>query len=208
MRIVIQIVLLCAMLLLGYLVWDSINRPIVFKKEFEKRNTKVVNRLKDIRTAEVAFQKINGNYTANFDSLVDFVKTGKLPVVKAIGNVPDTLTEKKAIELGIVRRDTVWENVLTSEFGDNKNFNVDSLPFVPYGGGKKFELWSGSIETESGVVVPIFEAKTLFVDYLNDLEKQEVINLKLEKRRLGHFEGMKVGSRTEVNNNAGNWDKE
>jgi uncharacterized membrane protein len=49
MKTVIQILLAIAIVVLGYLLVDSINQPIRFKAEQAKRYDKTIQRLKEIR---------------------------------------------------------------------------------------------------------------------------------------------------------------
>ena len=72
------------------------------------------------------------------------IKNDSMPVIKAIGFVPDTLTEAKAVELGIVTRDTLLISVRDTLFP--KNYSVDSLRYVPTSDGKEFDMNAGEIE--------------------------------------------------------------
>lgn len=82
MKKVIQIVLLAVIVCLGYLVYTSINEPIEYEKQYNKRYSAVVNRLKLIRDAQVAYKSINNKYTGSFDTLIDFVKNGQLKMLR------------------------------------------------------------------------------------------------------------------------------
>lgn len=204
MKIVIQIVLTIVIALLGYLLWDSIAEPIRFQKAKKKRDAKVIQRLKDIRTAELAFQEKYDKFTEDWDSLINFVKHDSIFEVIKEGMPPDTLSEKAALEMGLIKRDTV--RVLALEGLFNEEFHADSLQYVPFTDGEKFDLFSGTYTTSDGnVTVPIFQASTPFTTYLQGLNEQQIINLKLERERLNQFEGLKVGTKDEPNNHAGNW---
>ena len=52
-------------------IYNSIDAPIEFNKVKNERYQKVIERLKDIRNAQVAFKSVNGIYSDNFDSLVN-----------------------------------------------------------------------------------------------------------------------------------------
>ena len=123
------------------------------------------------------------------------------------------LTEEEAPKYGIedyyafkenFRRDTSYISVLESVFG--AGYNVDSLAYVPYTAGQKFEMEIGENTTKSGIVIPLFEARTTYKTYLNGLNKQEIINLTKKATALGKYEGLKVGDIYNPNNNAGNWE--
>lgn len=141
----------------------SIKVPIDFQAEKEKRYEHVIQRLKDIRTAELAYRTKYQKYTGNVDSLVSFVENDSLPVIKAMGEVPDTMTLENAIKAGIATRDTFYVSVKDTLFklrpSDNRAhpFVLDSMVVVPFTGGKKFKLEAGFVE-RSGVKVPVFQA--------------------------------------------------
>ena len=208
MKIVVRILLGAAIIVLGYLVIESIMEPIRFNKEKKKREDATIQNLKDIRTAEVAYKTKYAKYTGSFDTLINFVKFDSFPVVMAIGRISDSLwdkgvTEKEAIKMGIIIRDTSYVSVLDSIF--SKTYPIDSLRFIPYG-SEEFFLAAAKIETASKVKVNVFEAHVLNSVLLHGLNKQLIINYSAEKEKITGFKGLKVGSLEEATNNAGNWE--
>lgn len=208
MKTALQIILVFVIAGLGYLVYDSIMQPIRFNQEHAKRQTAVVNRLKMIRDVQVAYKTIHEKYTGSFDTLITFAKEGNLKLVKSEGSLTDSMlqagmTEAKAVKEGIIKRDTVLVAVKDSIC---KNFNPDSLRFVPFTNLAEFEMGASSITTSSGLVIPVFEAKVENRVYLKGLDNQERINLDDMAEKLGRYPGLKVGSLEEANNNAGNWE--
>ena len=205
MKIVIQIILLLAIIVLGYLLLASVAEPIQYQKEKEKRYEATIKRLIDIRTAEVAYKSVHKKYTGSFDTLINFIKKDSLRIVKAIGNVPDTLTERQAVEMGLVRRDTILVSTLDSLFP--APYPIDSLRFVPFSNGKyQFKLAAGLLETGSKVTVKVFQASVLNRYLLHGMSEQDRINDDDEAIALGKFPGLRVGSMKEATNNAGNWE--
>ncbi len=209
MKTVIQIALVIAIIALGYFCVESINRPIRFIKHQKIRSNAVIKNLKDIRTAEVAFKSVHDRFTGSFDTLINFVKNDSLKLVKKEGSLSDSLveagwTEEKALSLGMIKRDTILVSVLDSLFG--KRYRIDSLRYVPFTDGEEFVLGSGIVETGSGVKVHVFEAKVHNNVYMNGLEQQEIDNMSDKTLKLERYPGLKVGSLTETNNNAGNWE--
>ena len=105
MKKLVNIVLVLCVAGLGYICVGSIMGSINFGKERELREKQVIARLIDIRPAQVAFRDQNkGQYTDNFDELIEFVKTGKLPFVMKVGELTDKqledgLTESKAAKM-------------------------------------------------------------------------------------------------------------
>lgn len=208
MRTVIKILLGVAIIIIGYLLIESIMQPIRFNSEKKKRETVAIQNLKDIRTAEVAYKAKYGRYTGSFDTLMNFVKFDSFPIVKAIGSISDSLweagvTEEEALEMGIIIRDTSYVSVIDSIF--SKDYPIDSLKYVPYS-NKEFFLDAAKIETASKVKVNVFEAHVLNDILLHGLNKQLIINYNAEREKITGFEGLKVGSLKEATNNAGNWE--
>ncbi|MBL7110676.1 MAG: hypothetical protein ISS19_01895 [Bacteroidales bacterium] len=209
MKAAIQIVLLAVILVLGYLLYQSIMKPIRFNKQKLTIEQSTIQRLKDIRSAQVAFKSEYSRYTGDFDSLITFVKDGTFSVVQAIGSIPDSLleegmTEKEAVKQGIISRDTVRIGVLDSLF--TRVYPIDSLRFVPHAGSYQFDLGAGWFLTGSKVRVPVFEAKVPYKILLSRLDPQLVINYTEEREKITGYPGLRVGSLTEATNNAGNWE--
>lgn len=210
MKTTFQILLIIVIGFLAFLVYESIMRPVKFQREYNIRTEKVIDRLKDIRSAQVAYKLVNGKYTASFDTLSDFVANGQIPVVRMEGSLNDSMilagmTEFKALELGIIKRDTAYVNVIDTLF-KTKTWIADSLRYVPFTDKAEFELGTNVLSTASGVDVEVFEAKVPYEVFLQGLEKQEIINLREVDIKLNRFPGLRVGSLTEANNNAGNWE--
>lgn len=150
-----------------------------------------------------------------------------MPVVLKEGTLTDEqlqngLTEAKALKIvksgnkkeiaanGLegFRRDTSYVSVYESLFAnDLKEDQIDQIVVVPFSNGQKFEMETVShTNAASGIVIPLFEARAPYDMYLSDLDRQELINLKDEKKQLEKYPGLKVGSIQEPNNNAGNWE--
>ena len=208
MRTAIKIILFLTIVVLSYFLYESIMEPIRFIREKDKREKATIERLKDIRKAEVAYKSKYGRYTGSFDTLIHFIKYDSFPIVRAIGSIPDSLwgqiTEAEAIKRGIIIRDTSYVPVLDSLFG--KKYPIDSLRYVPYCDTAQFHLGAGTIETASKVKVQVFEAYVLNDVLLHGLPKQLIINYNARREKIVGFKGLKVGSLTEATNNAGNWE--
>ncbi len=200
MKRAIQIILLLLIVFLGYRLVVSINEPVKFKTEMDKRYNKTVNRLKDIRTAQVAFKSKYERYTGNFDSLINFINKDSFVVIKQIGSEEDSI----AVAKKLISREKIKISVKDSLF---RNQNADSLRFVPYTGGRnQFELAAGVLETGSKVKIKVFECKVPFDILLKGLDRQLIVNINEEKKALDKYPGIMVGSLTEATNNAGNWE--
>lgn len=210
MRTVIQILLFIAAVVLTYFIYQSIQRPIDFDKAKDARYEATVAKLKDIRKAQLAYKDIHGQFTGSWDTLIHFVSTDSVRNVKAIGELTDSMieakiSEKKAIELGLIIRDTVRESVIDALFGGK--YDANSLRYVPVPGEPtEFHLGQTIITTGSGIKVPVFEAKAHNNVILRGLDEQLIINLNDSRRTNDKYPGLRVGSLTETTNNAGNWE--
>lgn len=210
MKIVIQILLFIGAVVLTYFIYQSIQRPIDFGVAKDVRYEVTVERLKDIRKAQIAYKDVYGQFTGSWDTLIDFVINDSVRNVRKVGELTDSMidkgiNERKAIELGLLIRDTIKESVLESIFGNS--YDASQLKYVPVDGANtEFHLGATMITTGSGIKVPVFEARAHNNIVLNGLDEQLVINLNDQARTNEKYPGLKVGSLTETVNNAGNWE--
>ncbi|MGD9930211.1 MAG: hypothetical protein AB7U05_09335 [Mangrovibacterium sp.] len=210
MKTAIQIALVAIAIVLGYLIYNSVQRPIEFEKAKKERYDATVQRLKDIRKAQVAYKDVNGKFTGSWDTLINFVKHDSLPLVRKIGMLTDSMieagwNEETAIKKGAIIRDTIRINVLDTLFG--RSYPIEQIKYVPVQDTiAEFHLGATIITTGSGIQVPVFEAKAHNNTILKNLDHQLVINLNDQRRANEKYPGLKVGSLTEANNNAGNWE--
>jgi hypothetical protein len=209
MKAVLQILLAVFIVGLGYGLYKSIQTPIEFRQVKNKRYDATIKKLKQIRTAQLAYKDEFGEYTGSFDTLINFVESDSLNVVKAVGRIPDQMlergmTEQEALRKGIIQRDTIKVAITDSLFGPG--FDASVLWKVPYTDNDSFQLGARTVES-GNVDVEVFEAKVHNDVLLYDLNNQLVINLneKMEKK-MNKYPGLKVGDLEKPNNNAGNWE--
>jgi hypothetical protein len=211
MRRVIQVLFVLLIIVLVYLIIESIMKPIRFNKEVDIREQAAISRLIEIREAQKAYKDVYKKYTGSFDTLIAFVDTGSFTVVKAIGDIPEEWLDElgfdkareKALDEGVISREPIQVPVLDSLFGPK--FAVDSLRYVPYTVGVTFTMKAGQLLTSSNLTVQVVEAYALYDDLLNGLNKQLVANYKDERMKLVGFEGVKFGS-MEEGTLTGNWE--
>lgn len=208
MKVTLKILLAVAVVLLAYMCYRSIMGPIEFKDERDRRENLIKARLIDIRKAQIEYKNIHKVHAANFDELSKFLNDEKLPFLIKEGALTDEqlekgMTEKEAVKKGLIRRDTVWVTAVDTLFG--KGYNVDDLRNVP-GANVQFTMDTATLTSGSGYTVKVFQCGVLYDDYLGDLNKQEVYNLKDKASKMGKYAGLRVGSVEEINNNAGNWE--
>ncbi len=195
---IIKIVLAAVIIVLAYLVYDSIQQPVQFMKEKRHRDVEIIQRLKDIREVQAYYKNAKGSYTDNFDSLIDFLSYGEIPKIKLIPDPEDTtFTRTIADTLGFIK-------VRDSLFSQRRNFKDASLKLVPYTDDAVFEMDAGTID-RGGVKVPVFEVKTPFEIYLKGMDEQRVRNLIAAEKDIDKYPGLKVGSMVEPSTD-GNWE--
>ena len=199
MKTVIHVILIAAICVVAYLVVDSVSQPIRFNQEQRRRYDATIQRLKDIRTAQLAYRSEHRVFTGSFDTLIDFLKTGSFRVVRIIGDLDDSAT----VAAGRIVRDTIVVPVLDSLF--RQGYPVDSLRFVPFAQGVEFELGTANI-LAGNVNVNVFEAKVENNILLRGLDPQLLVNFNADRILKTGYAGLKVGSLTETTNNAGNWE--
>lgn len=226
-KVIVEVVLLAAIVGLAYALYSSIMKPVNFNKEKAARETVAVQRLKDIRTLQVALKSVTGKFTADADSLKLFYETGKMKINMQIGSNDDSLAVahtaaikkklgKKANnqELFKLYQEGDQNLVFTIEheiavkdtlFNNRPDFCVDSLKYIPFSNGEKV-IMDATVRQVSGVPVPLFEACMPYKALLKGLDNQLRINLDAERKDQNKYEGLMVGSVTAPNNNAGNWE--
>ena len=225
-KIVVEIVLAFAIVGLVFAIYSSIMKPVNFNKQLAKRQEVAVQRLKDIRTLEVAYKGVTGRFTADVDSLKDFYENGKMKIIMQVGSEDDSLAVvhtanvkkqgKKVTNEDLYRMYLAGDKQLVFSveneiavkdtlFHSRADFNIDSLKYIPFSGGVPV-IMASEVREVSGVNVPLFEAKMPFKALLRGLDNQLRINLDAERKDQNKYEGLQVGSITAPNNNAGNWE--
>lgn len=145
MKYVIRIVLVLLIAFLIYKTYNSIAEPVKYEKEVIVKEQAVINKLKVIREAEMAYRDVHGEFTGNFDTLIDFMKNGQLKVLIAYGDRDDSTTQfQQKIELVSVR-DSLFKNV-----------DIDNIRYVPGKDTMQFKIEAGEI-TKNNVPVPVFQ---------------------------------------------------
>ena len=69
-------------IILVFLIFQSITSVGKFNEVKNERYLEVIDRLKDIRNAQVAFKSVNGIYSNDFDELIQFVDSAEFTIVQ------------------------------------------------------------------------------------------------------------------------------
>ena len=201
-RKTVQLLLWPVIIILAWLVYRSPISLKEFQEETNYRKSAVIQDLKDIRTAQIAFKDKYRVYAGDFNSLLSFVKNDSLAVVKAIGETPDSLTEDQALLAGIISRYTVfvpvYQTIYKQDYLDTRDsrfpFDLEMLSMVPFS-DETFSIESGNIE-KGKVVVQVFEVSTTYKTFLNGLD---ATNKGIDLDNI-----LRVGSMSDASIN-GNW---
>jgi len=223
----VNLVLVYAALGIGYFLISGIQAPIDFKKEREYRYSHVIQNLKDIRKAELAYKDKNNVFTGSFDTLINFVKTDSLQVVRKLGTLPDTLTETMAIEYGMsitqipstILKDKTKElfNVeISSDFDVNDEKTIKKALKIGYLIRDTIKIsvvdtiFGKKYNVDSLRYVPFSSKHAQFKLAAGEIETASKIKVQVfEAVDTDPFDPnmvMKVGSLEEATNNSGNWE--
>ena len=229
LKIGLEILLAVIICLLAWLTVKSVQKPVKFNQELKARSEVAIQRLKDIRTLQVAFKSVNGRFSPSVDSLKIFYETGKMDIVMQIGSNDDSvavanteaikkankklkpaeitakLQEAYAAGTKVVFSTVTEIPVKDTLFRSRPDFCIDSLYYIPFS-GKQLTQMESTIKTVSGVQVPLFEARMPYKALCLGMDNQLRINKDAECRDQNKYEGLQVGSVTAPNNNAGNWE--
>lgn len=80
-RILTVVLIAISLGMFGYL-YTSIDGVIEQRNAISSKEQAVTDRLKLIREAEIVFESVHGRYTANWDSLANFIQNGRVPIVE------------------------------------------------------------------------------------------------------------------------------
>lgn len=144
---ILKVVFFLLACVFGYLLFDSIMGEIRYQEEVDKVEQQVIAKLEKIREAEVAYKDARGEFTGDFDTLIHFVKYGKMKISIQYGDKDDSTS--------VFRQEIKEVSILDSLF---KGVNVDSLAFVPPADTVEFELLASRV-IQGNVEVPVFQVR-------------------------------------------------
>ena len=211
MKRIFQIILALVIVALVYVIYDQISTPIRFENELKARKAQVIERIKDIRTAQRAYKSKYQRFTGDFDTLAAFILADTLEMERKIVDEDDSVgmaqlkkAGKKNVEkFKVAVIDTIFSpKVLTKA-------DVEQLRFIPGTDNKaQYIMEAGLIATESKVVIPVVECRAPYKMFLDtSIYRQEIINLiDDDTNNFNRYPGVKFGSMEAANNEAGNWE--
>ena len=203
---IIESFLWVLILVFAYQVYNSINAPIKFNEVKNERYLKVIDKLKDIRNAQIAYKSVNGVYADNFDGLIKFVDTAQYTLIQKRDSSYMKYNRVYRIDMleEIVVIDTLgFASVKDSLFGNSDRYKT--MAQVPIDGIDKTFSIKADVIDKNGYNVPVFEVRISKDDVLFDQNK----DLLKQEKALMSVDGVNgpdlvLGSMTEVSTN-GNW---
>ena len=177
MKLILQAVLWILSIFFAYKIYDSINGPIKFNQIKNERYADVIDRLKEIRTAQIAHKDVKGFYENNFDSLIKFIDNGIFTLIEKRDS--SYLEYDRTYRIDMLKEVIVIDTLGFVPVKDSlfKTVNYNDFEKVPVDGvDAKFNLKAQIID-KNGYKVPVFEVKVakdiILYDKNNDLVKQE-----------------------------------
>lgn len=179
---------------LSYYLYSSIKFKIDEEKRIAAIESKVIEKLKMIREAQLAYLSVHRQYTSDWDKLTSFIDTGKFYITqKSEIIIPRPhlphLGDSVFIKIDTLGTRPVKDSIFKAE--KYPNFNLTTLSVIPGSKGKKFELYADRIK-KGGIDVDVFEAK-------------DVAPVNPKRRANNNEKALRVGSRTDVST-SGNWE--
>ena len=213
MKLGIKIVLWILTIYLGYKLYNSIIGPLHFNQTKEKRYVAVIEKLKDIKAGQLAYQELNGSFASNFDTLVQFLDTAKFAITARRDTSYADVARNRAFGLdpqkgGYYIEDVIIDTLSFASIKDSIYPGSDrykTMMNIP-DSEEQFELRAGAID-KNGTVYQVFEARASKDIILAGLDA----DLIAQEKQVNSVDGVngpfiKVGSMDEVNT-SGNWPK-
>ena len=192
--------------ILVFAIYNSINAPIEFNIVKNERYLKVIDRLKDIRNAQVAFKSVNGIYSNDFEELVKFVDSAQFTIVQKRDS--SYMQYDRVYRIDMLREVIVVDTLGYVSVKDSLFSNTDSyksMASIPIDGiDEKFKLKADIID-KNGYNVPVFEVRVskdlILFDQNKDLITQEKQTVSVDGV---NGPDIVLGSLSDVSTN-GNW---
>jgi|TARA_B100000780_G_scaffold84103_1_gene57529 hypothetical protein len=188
------------------MVYTSINAPIKFNEVKKERYLKVIDKLKDIRNAQLAYKSVNGSYANNFDGLIKFIDTAQYTLTQKRDS--SYLQYDRVYRIDMLREvvviDTLgFASVKDSLFGNSNRYK--SMAQIPISGVDAIFSIKSDMIKKGDYDVHVFEVRVskdvILFDQNRDLLKQEKALMSVDGV---NGPDLVLGSMTEVSTN-GNW---
>lgn len=145
---------------LAYYLFDSINSKIEETKRIARMEARIIEQLKMIREAELAYVAVNGSYTSDWDKLISFIDTGRFYITERTETVITLSYGKDSthVEIDTLGTRSVKDSLFTKEKWPR--FNLSTLPYVPgVEPPTKFDIFADKLIKTGGIEVNVIEVK-------------------------------------------------
>ena len=105
MKKIVQIILVPVILGLGYLIYQIPAKEMEFKEKAKIRIDRNIQKLEDIKQAQIHFKQKYNRYAENADILLNFLLKESIIITKTVGEIPDSLIS----EYGFAKADSIAE---------------------------------------------------------------------------------------------------
>lgn len=194
MKYLVKIGLILAVIGLSYMLFESINSPIRFDKEKNRKYEMVIERMVNIRNAQIAFRELNQKYSGDFNELIPFLDTAEFVLTQRRDTVIkfyNKLYREYQLKDSLIVDTLGYRSIKDSLF--NNSFPLKDLGTIPET-NSKFEIKASAVQ-KSGLTLQVFEA----------IAKKEVILKGMDPDLINNrSKDLIMGSLTESNLN-GNW---
>ncbi|MDO4758174.1 MAG: hypothetical protein Q4A18_02795 [Rikenellaceae bacterium] len=211
MKKIAQILLALVIIGFVYVIYQQISTPIRFENELKSKSAQVIERIKDIRTAERAFKSKYQRFTADFDSLANFILNETIEMERKLVDEDDSVGLALLKRQGKKNVEKFQVSVIDTIFSPKKltKEEIMNLRYIPTTDNKaEFILEAGQITTESKIVIPVVECRAPYIMFLDTVTfRQEIVNkIDDDVNNFNRYPGIKFGSMETGNNEAGNWE--
>jgi hypothetical protein len=169
----LNILLVIIVMVFIMLITRSILRPEKYKTVYNQRAEGIRAHLITIRSVQQVYRNEYKKYAGNIDTLVEFVNNGVVHIVQTSGNIPEEMTEEKALEAGLIKKEV--EKIPAKEIimSLDPNLTCESLKnfdLIPFNDGKKFEIQLGEISGKK-YTIPVYRIDVSVEEILANLDR-------------------------------------
>lgn len=207
---IFQIILAVVIIGLVYVIYNQISTPIKFENEMKQRKDAVIERIRDIRSAQRAYKIKYQRFTGDFDTLANFILHDSLTMERKLVDEDDSVAMAQLKKSGRKNVEKFEVAVIDTIFSPRRLTaqDIQNLRYIPFTDNKmQYIMEVGTVAT-GNVTVPIIEVRAPYKYFLDTVKyRQEIINLiDDEVNNFNRYAGVKFGSTESANNEAGNWE--
>ncbi|MBQ2843699.1 MAG: hypothetical protein IJE69_05530 [Alistipes sp.] len=211
MKKIAQILLAVVIVAFVYVIYKQISTPIRFENDLKSKSAQVIERIKDIRTAERAYKSKYQKFTADWDTLANFILNETLEMERKLVDEDDSVGLALLKKQGKKNVEKFTVAVIDTIFSPKKlsKEEILNMRYIPTTNNQaQFILEAGQITTESKIVIPVVECRAPYIMFLDTVTyRQEIINkIDDDVNNFNRYPGIKFGSMDAGNNEAGNWE--